>query len=163
MPLHEQDVSRWDPAAIAEAEHHLDLALRLRRVGPYQLHAAIQSVHNRRAVTGTTEWPAITALYDGLVTFTPTIGAYVARAAAITRSHGPAAGLRQLDELPADRVSSYQPYWAARAHALRLFGDAAAEHAVTIAAGLTTDPTVRRFLLGDADTGTTPATGTTQP
>ncbi|WP_433304893.1 RNA polymerase sigma factor [Actinoplanes sp. CA-030573] len=147
VPLDRQDTTRWDPAAISEAEHHLGLALGLRRVGPYQLHAAIQSVHNRRALTGTTDWAAITALYDGLVTFTPTIGAYVARATAITHTHGPTAGLQQLDALPAGRVAGYQPYWVARAHALRLLGDAtAAEHATTIAVGLTDDPAIRQFL-----------------
>lgn len=148
VPLDRQDVTRWDPAAIAEAEHHLALALRLRMLGPYQLHAAIQSVHNRRALTGVTDWPAIVGLYDGLVVLTPTVGAHVARAAAVTHASGPAAGLRRLDELPAERVARYQPYWAARAHALRLLGDvAAADRAAVAAAGLTHDPAVRQFLL----------------
>lgn len=154
VPLDQQDVTCWDAAAIAEAERHLAIALGLGRIGPYQLHAAIQSVHNRRALTGGTDWPAITMLYDGLVGLTPTIGAYVARAAAITHSRGPAAGLHELDALPADRVASYQPYWAARADALRRLGDTTgAAHATTIAAGLTQDPAIRQFLLGQDGPG----------
>lgn len=148
VPLEQQDVTVWDAAAIAEAEHHLARALALRRVGPFQLHAAIQSVHNRRALTGTTDWDAVCALYDGLIALAPTVGAYVARAAAVTRSRGPAAGLQMLDELPPDRVAAYQPYWVARAEALRGTGNAAAaDHATDVAIGVTTDPAVRRFLL----------------
>ena len=148
VPLDQQDVTDWNPAAIADAEHHLALALGLRRLGPFQLHAAIQSVHNRRALTGTTDWVAICGLYDGLIALAPTIGACVARAAAVTRARGPAAGLALLDELPADRVAAYQPYWVARAEALRGIGDtAAADHATDVAVGVTTDPAVRSFLL----------------
>ena len=148
VPLDQQDVSRWDAAAMAEAEEHLAVALRLRRLGPYQIHAAIQSVHNRRALSGTTDWPAIRALYDGLITLAPTIGAYVARAAAISRAGGPLAGLHELDDLPADRVAAYQPYWVARAEALRQTGDTTgADRAIDIAVGLTTDSAVRQYLL----------------
>lgn len=46
VPLDHQDVSAWDAAAMREAEEHLAVALGLRRVGPHQIHAAIQSVHN---------------------------------------------------------------------------------------------------------------------
>ncbi len=149
VPLDEQDVTRWDPAAMSEAEHHLGQALERQRLGPYQIHAAIQSVHNRRALTGATDWSAIRRLYDGLITLTPTIGAYVARAAAVTGDRGPAAGLQLLDALPGDRVAAYQPYWAARADALRRAGDhEAADHATEVAVGLTSDPAVRHFLLG---------------
>ena len=147
VPLAGQDVTRWSADRIARAEHHLSLALAGRRLGPYQLHAAIQSVHNRRAVTGRTDWVAVAALYDGLVAFTPTVGAHVARATALAHADGPAAGLAALDELPADRVAAYQPYWVARAHCLAGTGDApAAAGAARIALGLTTDPATRRHL-----------------
>ena len=72
VPLQEQDTGRWSRAAMLEAEHHLARALALQRPGPYQLQAAIQSVHNRRVMTGSTDWPAIAALYDGLVRIEPT-------------------------------------------------------------------------------------------
>lgn len=94
------------------------------------------------------DWSAICGLYDGLVGLAPTIGACVARAAAVSRARGPAAGLHRLDELPADRVAAYQPYRVARADSLRQIGDTvAADHATEVAVGLTTDPAVRQFLL----------------
>lgn len=85
---------------------------------------------------------------DGLVALTPGVGVHVARAVAVTRADGPAAGLRRLDELPPGRLADHQPYWVARADALRWLGDAtAAGHATAVAVGLTEDPAVRQFLL----------------
>ena len=62
VPLDEQDVRTWSPALMAEAERHLVTAARRQGVGnheagPYRHQAAIQSMHNRRAVTGYTDWP----------------------------------------------------------------------------------------------------------
>jgi RNA polymerase sigma-70 factor (ECF subfamily) len=37
---------------IEEAEDHLRSAAKLKRIGRYQLEAAIQSIHANRAVTG---------------------------------------------------------------------------------------------------------------
>lgn len=148
VALEDQDTARWDPGMIAEAERHLSLGYALRRLGPYQLQAAIQSVHNRRALTGTTDWAAVAQLYRGVLAFTPTIGAYVARAAAVARAESPGAALVLLDDLPAERVRGYQPYWATRAEVLRGTGDhAGAAHATRIAVGLTEDAATRRFLL----------------
>ena len=45
------------------------------RIGPFQLDAAIQSAHAQRAATGTTDWQAISLLYEGLIHMAPTIGA----------------------------------------------------------------------------------------
>jgi RNA polymerase sigma-70 factor (ECF subfamily) len=139
VPLDEQDVRRWSPVLMAEAERHLNRAT---APGPYQLQGAIQSVHNRRAVTGATDWAAIAALYDALVTYTPSVGAHVARAAAHMQNGAPAAALAMLDALDAP---TYQPYWVVRAHCLHRTG-ADPAGATRIALGLTEDPAVRRHL-----------------
>lgn len=147
VPLDEQDVTLWSRPQLEEAEHHLTLALAARRIGPYQLHAAIQSVHNRRALTGRTDWAAVAALYDGLVVLTPTVGAHVARAKARSHSDGYGPALALLDELPADRVAAYQPYWVVRAHVLAGAGDTAgAAAAARVALDLTRDAATRRHL-----------------
>jgi RNA polymerase sigma-70 factor (ECF subfamily) len=53
-----------------------------------------------------------------------------------------------LEELDSAAVAAYQPYWAVRAHLLRLEGRAAeATAAYDRAIGLTEDPAVRQFLL----------------
>jgi RNA polymerase sigma-70 factor (ECF subfamily) len=151
VPLDRQDTRSWSPALIAEADAVLGDAASLGHLGPYQLQAAIQSVHNRRASTGTTDWMALAALYDGLLTVGPSLGARVARAAAHARVDGPRQGLALLDELDPERVHAYQPYWATRAHLLRSAGSAAAEvgAAARHAIGLTGDPPTRRYLLAE--------------
>jgi RNA polymerase sigma-70 factor (ECF subfamily) len=147
VPLEEQDTTQWDLALIAEGERHLRRAHALGRVGRFQLEAAIQSVHCARAATGVTDWVALRRLYNALVVLAPTLGARVARAAAIARADGPAIGLAALDEIRAAEVQRFQPAWATRAHLLAELGraeEAAAARAKAIS--LTTDPAVRRYL-----------------
>ena len=148
VPLSEQDPSEWSAPRIEEAEAELAEASHFRRIGRFQLEAAIQSVHADRARTGRTDWAAIAAFYDHLVRLAPTIGARVAQAAADAEASGPTDGLARLDALDGPAVASYQPYWAVRAHVLRSLGRASeAAAAYDRAIGLTEDPAVRRFLL----------------
>jgi RNA polymerase sigma-70 factor (ECF subfamily) len=153
VPLSEQKPATWNAEAIREAEAELAAAARLGRVGRFQLEAAIQSVHAERAHTGRTDWGAIVVFYEHLVQIAPTLGARVARAAAVAEAHGAAAGLAELDAIDRASVVTYQPYWAVRAHLLGQ-GEmsAAAEIAEVNAAydraiGLAQDPATRQFLL----------------
>jgi len=147
VPLGEQDVARWSRPMVFEAEELLSRAARMDSPGRFQIEAAIQSVHTLRAATGSTNWAAIRQLYDRLIDHAPTLGAFVGRAAAAGENGDPAAGLAELDALPEDRVSAYQPYWAVRAHLLAKLGDQRAADAYSMAAGLANDEAVRRFLI----------------
>ena len=148
VPLSEQDPAGWSVDAIREAEAELGAAARWGRPGRFQLEAAIQSVHADRAQSGRTDWAAIVVFYDHLVRLAPTLGARVARAAAVAEARGPLDGLALLDEIDGALVASYQPYWAVRAHLLRSLGRAAeAAEAYDRAIGLAVDPATRQFLL----------------
>ncbi|MGK9166991.1 RNA polymerase subunit sigma-70 [Inquilinus limosus] len=148
VPLSEQDTARWSQPLIAEAERILAAAAQDRRMGRFQLEAAIQSVHARRARTGRTDWETIALLYEGLVRIAPTIGALVGRAAAVAEARGAAAGWALLQDIPAEAVAAYQPYWALAAHLLRRLGQVAeAAAAYDRAIGLCEDPAMRAFLL----------------
>jgi RNA polymerase sigma-70 factor (ECF subfamily) len=70
------------------------------------------------------------------------------RAVAIAETQGPARGLAALDSLKDDpQLTSYQPYWAARARLLARTGAVGeADQAYELAIGLESDPAVRRFL-----------------
>jgi RNA polymerase sigma-70 factor (ECF subfamily) len=163
VPLDEQDVLLWSREPMFEAERQLGLAQSLGDIGPYQLQAAIQSVHNRRALSGSTDWPAIAALYDGLVMLSPTLGARVARAAANVEFVGAERALEMLDEMPVRATASYQPYWVTRAHALARAGRCTeALVAASRAIGLTTDAAVRAHLVATYGV-TTPELGATTP
>ncbi len=147
VPLAEQDVALWSRPMIGQAESALGEASKLGRIGPFQLEAAIQSVHAARDVSGRTDWPALAQLHEGLARLAPTTGVLVSRAAAFAEAFGPERGLALLAELPEAEIVSYQPYWALSAHLWRRLGrDAEARTAFDRAIGLTDDPAVRAFL-----------------
>ncbi len=151
VPLSEQDVARWSKDLIEEAERNLSAAEKAGRIGRFQLEAAIQSVHARRAWTGRTDWEAIALLYEGLVRLAPIIGALVGRAAAMAEARGPATGWGLLEAIPPEAVATYQPYWALAAHLLkRMQRFEEAEDAYSRAIGLCEDPAMREFLVQQA-------------
>jgi RNA polymerase sigma-70 factor (ECF subfamily) len=148
VPLSEQDTQRWSLPLIEEAERHLAEAASRGRAGRFQLEAAIQSVHAERARSGRTEWVAITMFYEQLIRISPTLGTRTGYAAAVGEAVGPEAGLAVLDGIGLDPASSYQPYWAVRAHLLQRLGKKSeAANAFDRAIGLAEDPAVRQFLL----------------
>src|SRR5215469_5381827 len=155
VPLDQQNTALWSQSMIDEAERHLRSAAVFKRMGRYQLEAAIQSVHASRAKTGRIDWKEIALLYEGLVRIAPGIGSLVGRAVAIAQAGDPIAGFAALEEIPTDRTASYQPYWAARGHLLRLLNrkDEATE-AFDRAASLTDDPALREYLFNRAPAST---------
>jgi RNA polymerase sigma-70 factor (ECF subfamily) len=151
VPLDRQDTALWSRSMIDEAESHLRAASAFKRIGRYQLEAAIQSIHAHRAVSGGIDWPEIALLYEGLVRLTPTVGAQVGRAVALAEAGDVATGLAALEAITAERTANYQPWWAARAHLLRQLGrNAEARAAFERAASLTDDSALRAHLLESA-------------
>jgi RNA polymerase sigma-70 factor, ECF subfamily len=148
VPLKSQDMTLWDWGMIEEAETTLHHASHARRIGRFQLEAAIQSAHVEGARTGSVSWVAVVSLYDALVQLTSSPVALINRALAVAELQGPDAGLAALEAADADRrISSYQPYWAARANLLGRTGSYdAARHAYQLAVGLESDPAVREYL-----------------
>jgi len=148
VPLSEQDPRSWLTPLIDEAERELLAAARHARLGRFQLEAAIQSVHAERAHSGRTDWKAIARFYDQLVQVAPSLGAAVGRAAAHAEANRAEVGLALLDEIEVEAVTSYQPYWAVRAHLLsELTRTRDAQEAFDRAIGLSEDNAVRAFLL----------------
>ena len=148
IPLSEQDPNQWSFPLLEEAEQHLAEAFKSGRSGRFQFEAAIQSVHTERARSGRTDWAAITAFYQQLIRISPTLGTRTGYAAALAEANGPQAGLAVLNAIESDSVSSYQPYWAVRAHLLQQLGKTPeALDAYDRAIGLAEDPAVREFLL----------------
>jgi RNA polymerase sigma-70 factor (ECF subfamily) len=116
VALPDQDRSRWDAGRLEGGRAQLDRALRLRRPGPYQLQAAIASLHCEPEV----DWPQISALYCALARLAPSPVVDVNRAVALGMAGNPRAGLALLDAVTLER---YQPYHAARAELLQRAGD----------------------------------------
>lgn len=131
-----------------EADRQLEAAAALRHPGPYQIEATIQAAHGFRRHGGAVPWGVIADLHDALAALAPSIGVLVSRAAAVGQARGAAEGMVALAGLDEALTGTYQPYWALRAHLLAELGDTvSAREAYARAAGLTTDPSVRRFLL----------------
>lgn len=147
VPLAEQDCALWDIDLIDEAEDSLRRAAGKSRPGRYQLEAAVQSAHAARRFGGAVDWPAIAALYRGLWLLTGSPVVAVNEAVAIARAGNIAAGLARLDAIDDARLTTYQPYLAARADLLARAGRVAeATDAYDRAIGLESDPAVRAFL-----------------
>ncbi|MGA7930682.1 MAG: hypothetical protein WCA20_32390 [Candidatus Sulfotelmatobacter sp.] len=60
--------------------------------------------------------------YEQLIRISPTLGTQTGYAAAVAEAKGPEAGLAVLDGIDPAAVSTYQPYWAVRAHLLQRLG-----------------------------------------
>lgn len=152
VPISEQDVRLWSRPMIEDAGGKLISASKHNRLGRFQLEAAIQSVHADRARTGSTNWEAVALLYEGLVRAAPTVGALVGRAAAVAEAKGPETGLAYLDNMDAKAVTTYQPYWAVRAHLLQtLDRKAEARAAFDQAIGVTDTDAVKQYLIAQRD------------
>ena len=144
--LRNQDRSRWDRAAIAEAVDLLARAERMGRPGPYQLQAAILATHARSPSWQATPWAAVVGLYDALYRLEPTPVVALNRALALAERDGPGPALDALDPL-GDRLDGYHLFHAARGEMLRRLGrHQEARRADARALELTANPAERRLL-----------------
>lgn len=139
VPLSQQDAARWDYARIEAARQLMDAAAALKRSGPYQVMAAIQLTHARRAFDGAVDWGAVMALYDVLLALRPSPMVALSRALALAQIEGAEAGLAALDALPAERLALARPFHAARADLLAKTGRAS-EAVTALDAALALDP-----------------------
>ena len=102
VPLTEQDRSRWDTAMIAEGVGILQAALALDRLGEYQAQAAIAALHYDATTAEETDWTQVLEWYDELLGCTDSPVVALNRAVAVGEVDGPLAGLKALDDVPAD-------------------------------------------------------------
>ncbi|MCJ0890504.1 RNA polymerase sigma factor [Rhodococcus sp. ARC_M5] len=118
--LADQDRRLWNTAFIADGTRLVVEALGGGRTGPYAVQASIAALHDESPDSDSTDWPQIVALYDVLMTLTPSAIVALNRAVAVAMRDGPGPGLRELDRL-ADEPSlrRYHPYPMARADLLQ--------------------------------------------
>jgi len=148
VTLEDQDRSRWDAAEIAEGVQLVQGALSLRRVGSYQLQAAIAAVHAEAKHADETDWPQIVALYGELMRLTSSPVVALNHAAAVAMSEGPEQGLRLLEAAGASgALQNYYLYHASWADLLRRVGqlDEAAA-AYNTALSLTTNHVEQNYI-----------------
>lgn len=118
--LEDQDRTRWDATRIAEGRALVDAAMAVGQPGPYQIQAAIASLHDSAAAPADTDWTQIAALYASLMRLEPTPVVALNHAVAVAMVDGPGIGLAMVDGLAADGSLAEYPYLhAARADLLR--------------------------------------------
>lgn len=139
VPLSQQDMGQWDVARIERARELMERASTLAQSGPYQVMAAIQLAHARRAYDGVTDWQAVLRLYDVLLALRPSPMVALSRALALAQTQGVEAGLEALGLLPAERLALARPWHVARADLLSKAGRAG-EAAAALDAALGLSP-----------------------
>ncbi len=148
VTLEDQDRSLWDRDQIREGLALVAEALRIGRVGPYQLQAAIAALHAEAKDAAQTDWAQIAVLYDELARMNPTPVVLLNGAVAVGMSEGAERGLALIDELgDSGALDRYHLYHAARADMLRRLGSRpAAADAYRRALTLTANSIERTFL-----------------
>ena len=138
--LEEQDRSLWDTTRIDEGLRMLARAYALRRLGPYQLQAAIAAAHAQGD-----SWELIAAAYDRLAELEPSPVVELNRAVAHAFADGPEAGLELIERI--EGLDGYHLKPAARADLLRRLGRRAeAADSYREALALPMNEADRRFL-----------------
>lgn len=148
VTLEDQDRSRWDRNEIEEGLRLVETALRLGRVGNYQLQAAIAAVHAEAETADETDWPQIVALYKELMRISSSAIVALNHAAAVAMSEGLEKGLSLIEETGASgKLDHYYLFHAARADLLRrLERLQEAATAYTRAISLTTNQVEQQYL-----------------
>lgn len=148
VPLEEQNRSLWHGRQIDEGLELVEKALRMGKVGPYQLQAAIAAVHAQAKRAQETDWNQIAALYGLLsqISGSPVIA--LNHAVAVAMSQGFEKGLDLMRQIAGEgELDSYYLYHAARADLLRRLCRAdEALAAYERALSLTANAVERRYL-----------------
>jgi RNA polymerase sigma-70 factor (ECF subfamily) len=120
VPLEEQDRTTWHASQIREGMQLVEKSLRMGRVGPYQLQAAIAAVHAQAKTPEQTDWDQIAALYAVLSRTSGSPVIALNHAVAVAMSRGFESGLELIQQLATSGdLDSYYLYHAARADLLR--------------------------------------------
>jgi RNA polymerase sigma-70 factor (ECF subfamily) len=121
--LEEQDRSLWDQGKKQAGLAILEEALRMKKIGPYQIQAAISALHVQAERPEETDWLQIAALYRQLWRLIPSPVIELNRAVAVAMADGPLAGLVLLDRPEMlQALASYHLFHAARADLLQRAG-----------------------------------------
>ena len=156
LTLEEQDRSRWDRS---EIERGCAILASARERGSYVLQASIAQCHAVAESASSTDWSRIVALYDELLSRSPSPVIELNRAIAIGMRDGPDAGLDLIDDVSA-QLPGFHLVPAAQADLLRRacrVADAAARYleAIELAPTVEERAQLQRRLDGQGVAGTT--------
>ena len=122
--MDDQDRRLWNHDLIAEGLILVEKAQRSGVPGPYQMQAAIASVHARAVRPQDTDWAQIDQIYSVLEVLQPSPVVTLNRAVAVSKVRGPAAALQMLESL-AQPLAGYFHYFGVKGALLKDLGRAA--------------------------------------
>ncbi len=123
--LADQDRRRWDRDLISSGRQRLTRAMRQKRLGRFQIQAALAACHSMAPSWEQTDWQAVVHWYGALLAFDDSPVVRLNRAVAVACAGHPDEALRELDDLH-DALSGYHYYWVARSDAHERAGNPAA-------------------------------------
>lgn len=125
VTLEEQERSLWDQNEIREGLRLIETALGMKRIGAYQIQAAIAAVHAEAKTAQETDWAQIVALYTQLRRFNSSAVVALNHAVAVAMSEGLEQGLRMIEAAAAaGELNDYYLFHSSRADLLRRLGRA---------------------------------------
>ena len=150
LQLKDQDRSRWDGSALAEAHDLIVGGLRAGPPGRYVLQAAIASLYAEAPSYDQTDWAQIVALYDVLLEVWPSPVVALNRTVPLAMTSGPESALAEVERLEAGgRLAGYHYLPAIKAELLsRLGRGREAAGCYREAFGLAANEAERAFLAG---------------
>ena len=101
--LQDQDRTSWDRKLMSLGMLHLDRAASGESASEFHLQAGIAACHCAAESYEATDWPKIVLLYDLLLELNDSAVIALNRAVALSKVHGPAAGLTALDKIKEPR------------------------------------------------------------
>ncbi len=101
--LKDQDRTLWNKEMIAGGLHELDLSAEGGEISEYHLQAGIAACHCLAESYDATDWSRILTLYDMLVEINDSPVISLNRAIAISKVHGPEAGIRAVGDVTKGR------------------------------------------------------------
>ena len=116
-----QDRARWNEPKILEGTLLLERALSARRVGRFQIEAAIAAVHAGTAPASDPDWEELAILYGELARIYPSPIVMLNRAVVVAELYSPEAGLSVLEDIAGD-LSTYHLYHSTRGELLMRAG-----------------------------------------
>lgn len=120
--LADQDRERWDRPMIVRGSRLLAEALRQRRLGRFQIQAAIAGCHSMAPTWERTDWPTIVRWYDTLLALDDTPVTRLNRAVALSHADRAEEALEELRGLEAALGADHY-YWLAVAEARERLGE----------------------------------------
>jgi RNA polymerase sigma-70 factor, ECF subfamily len=145
VTLDQQDRRLWRQTEILEGVALLEVALQLKSLGPYQLHAAIMALHCEASTADATDWSQIELLYRELLRFDDSPIVRLNHAVAVGYADDWQKTQLLLQQLTG--LEDYYPFHAVRAHVAKQLGLTSECRAALYAALSRTENAVERDYL----------------